>query len=201
MGIITNTRTQLRCGGARKITVLIVAAVGQSGSGKTTTLEYLICHFSDEGYSVGAIKHIHHKDFTIDREGTNTFRYANAGSKVVVAISPQEIDIIRKTNRELNDLDKILQLLRNEKLDLIFIEGFHNLIAKRTDIPKIVTAKDQADLQRVLTGTQQPIIAITGPVTEQADVEAPEGIPLINIPNDGEKLVKLIRAQLDESFV
>jgi molybdopterin-guanine dinucleotide biosynthesis protein MobB len=137
----------------------------------------------------------------MDREGTNTFRYANAGSKVVVAISPQEIDIIRKTNRELNDLDKILQLLRSEKLDLIFIEGFHNLIAKRTDIPKIVTAKDQADLQRVLTGTQQPIIAITGPVTEIPDIGAPEGIPLINIPNEGEKLVKLIRAQLDESLV
>jgi molybdopterin-guanine dinucleotide biosynthesis protein MobB len=175
--------------------------VGQSGSGKTTTLEYLISHFSDEGYSVGAIKHIHHKDFSIDREGTNTYRYAAAGSKVVVAISPQEIDIIKKTSRELNDLNKILELLEKENLDLVFIEGFHNLIAKRTDIPKIITAKDQTDFQRTLTGTAQPILAATGPFTETITTETVDGIPIINMQKDGEKLVKLIRAKLDESLV
>ena len=176
-----------------KHTVLIVAAVGQSGSGKTTTIEYLINRFSDEGYSVGAIKHIHHKDFSIDREGTNTWRYAQAGSKVVVAISPTEIDIIKKTSRELNDLDKILSLLEKEKLDIIFIEGFHNLIAKRADIPKIITAKDPADLERTLQGTVPPILAATGVVAENSTEECFGEIPLIKVPKDGEKLVKLIR--------
>ena len=36
--------------------VVVIAAVGISGSGKTTTLEYLIAHLSSEGYKVGAIK-------------------------------------------------------------------------------------------------------------------------------------------------
>jgi len=70
--------------------VLIIAAVGTSGSGKTTTLEYLINHLSVEGYKIGAIKHIHREGFTIDKEGTNTWRYAKAGSKIVVAISPEK---------------------------------------------------------------------------------------------------------------
>ncbi len=139
-----------------KRTVLIVAAVGQSGSGKTTTIEYLISRFSDEGLSVGAIKHIHHKDFSIDREGTNTWRYAQAGSKVVVAISPTEIDIIKKTGRELNDLDKILSLLEKEKLDIIFIEGFHNLIAKRADIPKIINGKRPSRPGKNIAGHSTP---------------------------------------------
>ena len=184
-----------------KRTVLVVAAVGLSGSGKTTTLEYLISHFSEEGYSIGAIKHIHHKDFTLDREGTNTYRYSAAGSKVVVAISPQEIDIIKKTRREFNDLNKILALLEQENLDIVFIEGFHSLIARRTDIPKIIAAKDVADLRRMLQGTQPPIISITGPITENPNVENPTDIPFINVPKEGEKLVKLIRARLDESLV
>lgn len=181
-----------------KNTVLLVAAVGQSGSGKTTTIEYLISRFSDEGYSVGAIKHIHHKDFSMDREGTNTWRYAAAGSKVVVAISPQEIDIIKKTQRELNDLDKILGLLEKENLDLVFIEGFHNLIAKRTDILKIITAKDQADLERTLQGTNPPVLAATGKVADNASEKCFSEIPIFNVTKDGEKLVNLIRSRLDE---
>ena len=66
--------------------VVVIAAVGVSGSGKTTTLEYLISHLSNEGYRVGAIKHIHRESFTIDKEGTNTWRFSKAGSKITVAI-------------------------------------------------------------------------------------------------------------------
>ena len=75
----------------------LIAAVGISGSGKTTTFEYLISKLTSEGYKVGAIKHIHREGFTIDREGTNTWRFTKAGSKITVAFSPEEIAIIKKT--------------------------------------------------------------------------------------------------------
>ena len=116
--------------------VVIIAAVGISGSGKTTTLEYLISHLSSEGYRVGAIKHIHRESFTMDKEGTNTWRFSKAGSKITVAISPEEIAIIEKTNAALNDLDKIIKFLESEKLDIIFIEGFHRFHFKKTRNPK-----------------------------------------------------------------
>jgi len=179
--------------------VLIVAAVGVSGSGKTTTIEYLINRFSEEGYSVGAIKHIHHKGFSIDKEGTNTWRYAQAGSKVVVAISPQEIDIIKKTERELMDLDQILALLGKEKLDVVSIEGFHNLIVKRTDIIKIVTAKNQEELKRTLEGTMPPVLAATGLVSQDAAESSFGDLPFIKMPKEGEKLYQLLRSQLEKS--
>jgi molybdopterin-guanine dinucleotide biosynthesis protein B len=111
--------------------VLVIAAVGTSGSGKTTTLEYLIQRLSAEGYKIGSIKHIHREGFTIDKEGTNTWRYAKAGSKVIVAISPEEIAIIKKTNAALNDLDQVIELLEQEQLDMVFIEGFHKLISQK----------------------------------------------------------------------
>ena len=169
-----------------------------SGSGKTVTLEYLISHLSAEGYKIGSIKHVHHKGFTVDKEGTNTWRYAKAGSKVIVAISPDEIDIIKKTEMALNDLDKIIALLEQEKLDIVFIEGFHSLIAKRQDVPKIITAKDQDGLEQTLKGTVQPILAIAGIVALNTSIPAYTSIPIIKVPENGQTLIELIKKQLEK---
>jgi molybdopterin-guanine dinucleotide biosynthesis protein B len=179
--------------------VLVVAAVGVSGSGKTVTLEYLISRLSAEGYQVGSIKHVHHRGFTMDKEGTNTWRYAKAGSKVTVAISPEEVDIIKKTQMALNDLDRIIALLEGEKLDLVFIEGFHSLIAKRKDVPKIVTAKNEDGLNQTLEGTVEPIIAIAGVVAKESLNSQYRNIPIIKIPEDGQKLVDLIKNHLGKN--
>jgi molybdopterin-guanine dinucleotide biosynthesis protein B len=180
-------------------TVLVIAAVGVSGSGKTVTLEYLITHLSAEGYQIGSIKHVHHKGFTMDKEGTNTWRYAKAGSKVIVAISPEEIDIIKKTEMALNDLNQIIALLEQEKLDIIFIEGFHSLIAKRADVPKIITAKNKEGLEETLLGTAEPIIAITGIAATNATKTFYDKIPIIKIPEEGQKLITLVKEQLGKA--
>jgi molybdopterin-guanine dinucleotide biosynthesis protein B len=147
--------------------VLTIAAVGVSGSGKTTTLEYLISELSNEGYKVGAIKHIHREGFTIDKEGTNTWRFSKAGSKITVAISPEEIAIIEKTDHALKDFDKITQYLENEKLDVVFVEGFHDFISKRPEILKIITAKDPVGLEKTLKETIPPILAIAGLIAKK----------------------------------
>lgn len=175
--------------------VLVIAVVGTSGSGKTTTLEYLISNLSSEGYKIGSIKHIHHKGFTMDTEGTNTWRHTKAGSKVVAAISPEEIAIIKKTGAELNDLDKIIRLLEQEQLNVIFIEGFHSLIANRKDVSKIVTAKDEDDLKRTLKGTVEPILAVTGMICRQKP-ENEFGIPLVNLPSEGKQLLTLVKEHI-----
>jgi molybdopterin-guanine dinucleotide biosynthesis protein MobB len=135
----------------------------------------------------------------MDREGTNTWRYAKAGSKVIVAISPEEIDIIKKTQTALNDLDGIIALLEHEKLDVVFIEGFHSLIAKRQDVPKIITAKDENGLKRTLEGTVDPIIAIAGVVAKNSPKATYCNIPMIKMPEDGQKLVELVKNQLAQS--
>lgn len=160
------------------------------------TLEYLISKLSAEGYQIGSIKHVHHKGFTMDKEGTNTWRYAKAGSKIIVAISPEEVDVIKKTELELKSLEQILSPIENEKLDLIFIEGFHSLIAKRADVPKIITAKDEADLKRTLEGTVPPILAAAGLIAKSSGKTSFEEIPFIRVPEEGERLVDLVRAEL-----
>jgi molybdopterin-guanine dinucleotide biosynthesis protein MobB len=134
----------------------------------------------------------------MDKEGTNTWRYAKAGSKVIVAISPEEIDIIKKTQMALNDLDKIIALLEQEKLDIVFIEGFHSLIAKRQDVPKIITAKDQKGLEQTLEGTVQPILAIAGIVAQNTSTPTFSDIPVIKVPEDGQRLLDLVKKQLEK---
>ena len=134
----------------------------------------------------------------MDKEGTNTWRYAKAGSKVIVAISPDEIDIIKKTQMPLNDLDKIIALLEQEKLDIVFIEGFHSLIAKRQDVPKIITAKDQNGLAKTLVGTVQPILAIAGIVAQNTSDTTYTSIPVIKVPENGHELVELVKKQLEK---
>ena len=132
----------------------------------------------------------------MDKEGTNTWRYAKAGSKVIVAISPDEVDIIKKTEMALNDLDKITALLEQENLDIVFIEGFHSLIAKRRDVPKIITAKDQNGLEQTLKGTVQPILAIAGIVALNISNPAYTNIPIIKVPENGQTLIELVKKQL-----
>lgn len=178
--------------------VLLFAAVGVSGSGKTTTLEYLISKFTKEGYKVGAIKHIHRENFTIDKEGTNTWRFSKAGSQITVAISPDEIAIVEKTSRGLNGLNGIIEMLKKEKLDIVFIEGFHSAISKREDILKIVTAKNEEDLKKTLEETVQPILAITGLVAKNKTQDSKQMIPFIDLPQKGGQLFEMVKKYLEK---
>jgi molybdopterin-guanine dinucleotide biosynthesis protein MobB len=175
-------------------TVLVIAAVGMSGSGKTTTIEYLIAQLSSMGYRVGAIKHIHREGFTIDKEGTNTWRFSKAGSKITVAISPEEIAIIEKTNAALGDLDKVIRFLENEKLDIIFIEGFKGAISKKAEILKIITAKTPEDLEKTLDEAVPPILAITGLIAKNKP--ALSKLPIVDLPDEGAKLLDIVKSHL-----
>lgn len=173
--------------------VLVIAAIGRSGSGKTITLEYLITQLSTQGYKVGTIKHVHHKGFTIDTKGKNTWRFAQAGSKVVVAISPEEVAIIKKTNREFEKLEEVMKLIENEDLDIVFIEGLHSVIGKRADVFKIITAENLETLAETLDGTVEPILGISGVIAQNTDAINIQGLQVIKIPQEGQKLVEQIK--------
>jgi hypothetical protein len=78
--------------------------------------------------------------------------------------------------------------LERENLDTIFVEGFHSLIAKRKDIPKIITSTDVGNLKRTLEGTVQPILAITGMIAQRKPKTGDIKIPIINLPEEGKQL-------------
>lgn len=155
----------------------------------------MIANLASEGYRIGAIKHIHHKDFKVDKEGTNTWRYAEAGAKVITAVSAEQIVVIKKAEAELSDLEQVVGLTGNGRLDIIFVEGFRLFVEKRTDVLKIITAKDEDTLKRTLEETVPPIIAVTGVIGKQKPKTKLE-IPVLDIPAEGEQLIKLVKEQL-----
>lgn len=103
--------------------------------------------------------------------------------------------VIKKSKGTINNLEEVIELLGNEQLDIIIVEGFRDLVAKRKDILKIVTAKDKHSLKKLLGKTVQPIIAVTGIIGKQKS-ELELGIPLIEFPNEGEQLLALVRKYL-----
>jgi hypothetical protein len=65
-------------------------------------------------------------------------------------ISTEEIVIIKKAETDLTDLEQVIGLLGNKKVDIIDIEGFRSLMKKRPDVLKIVTTKDADILKTTL---------------------------------------------------
>ena len=155
----------------------------------------MVSKLAGEGYRIGAIKHIYHKGFKVDKEGTNTWRYAKAGAKVITAVSAEQIVVIKKAQTELTDLEEVIGLLGNEQLDIIVVEGFRGLVEKRTDVLKIITAKDAESLKITLEETVQPIIAVAGVIGKQKPKIKLE-IPILDIPAEGEQLLKLVKEHL-----
>jgi molybdopterin-guanine dinucleotide biosynthesis adapter protein len=107
----------------------VVAIVGISESGKTTLIERLIRELKARGYQVATIKHATH-DLVLDREGKDSWRHIQAGSKATAVSSAGEFALIRPIKEELN-VNEIAHLL-GEDYDIVLAEGF-----KQSDTPKI----------------------------------------------------------------
>jgi molybdopterin-guanine dinucleotide biosynthesis protein B len=177
---------------------IIFAVIGSKDSGKTTTIEYLVSCLAKEGFQVGSVKHIHAPNFSIDTPKKDTFRFAQAGAKVVVSGADREIAFIKRVSEYSRSLqlEEILNFLEKENLDVIFLEGFRSTIAQRKDIFKIITAKDSEDLEKTLKRTAPPILAATGLIANQMSKSQVSNIPIINVLTEGDALLKLVKGVL-----
>lgn len=176
----------------------VVAVIGTSKAGKTSTIEFLVSSLTKMGFKVGTVKHVHEPGFTIDTGGKDTWRHAQAGAKIVAIVASDEIALIRKRRVSRIDLDEVIGLFKEEGLDLLLLEGFHALISNRNDVIKIIAAKDLADMERTIENTVPPILAITGPVARNKPDMPSLMIPIIDIYVEGADLVHLVAGQLKE---
>jgi molybdopterin-guanine dinucleotide biosynthesis protein B len=176
--------------------VKVLAVIGTSKSGKTSTVEYLIAKLTEKGLKIGSAKHVHHANFSIDVEGKDTWRHTKAGATRVVCLAEDEVTVIRKEHGPDYTLEKLVDLFKDGGFDLVILEGFHWLLAKREDVVKIVSANDVEDAEQRLKGTSPPIIAITGRVSNETEGYL-HGIPVVNVKRNGEKLVNIVTEQFN----
>ena len=134
----------------------IYSIVAYSGTGKTTLLEKLIAELKSRGVRVAVIKHDAH-EFEIDREGKDSWRFAQAGADVTVVASANKAAIME--NRPIS-LDELLEKITD--VDVILTEGY-----KQGAWPKIA-------IRRGATGKPLPVpvescFAIVTDVPEKTD--------------------------------
>lgn len=111
------------------MTVPVVSVVGWHNAGKTTLIESLVAALKERGLRVAVIKHSQ-GHFELDRPGSDSWRYMQAGSDVAVLVGATQMVTI-EAYREEPDLGAILARLP-VGIDLVITEGF-----KRAPTPKI----------------------------------------------------------------
>ncbi len=115
---------------------IISIVATKSGTGKTTLIEGLIKILKERNYSVGVLKHDAHK-FDIDKEGKDSYRFAEAGADNVIIASKEKLAMVQRLKEERTIAD-ILPLFNN--LDIVIVEGFKN-----NDYPKIEVHRKGVD--------------------------------------------------------
>lgn len=163
---------------------IIVAVVGAKKSGKTVTIESLTRELTNRHYDVVAVKHVPEPDFTIDTEGKDTWRFAEAGAKMVISVARSEVAIIMKTKTR-PPLREVLE--KSGPADVVLVEGFKEAVAKNQRIHKIVvvgTQQEANEAQKVF----QPIIAFAG----LTGVRLKSKIPFVCLPKQRMKLADII---------
>ncbi|MCX9081749.1 MAG: molybdopterin synthase [Candidatus Methanoperedens sp.] len=103
----------------------IISIVGYKKTGKTTLVGKLVTALKQHG-SVGTIKHL--KEHDINATDTDTWKHAQAGADVVVAVTPNELVKFSRNN----DLESALDELADAGMDFAIVEGF-----KDSKLPKI----------------------------------------------------------------
>ncbi len=161
---------------------MIISVFGHGRKcGKTTTVEVIVRELTKRNYKVGCIKKIHIENFTIDKEGKDSYRHAKAGAKLVATASPKEIAIIRKIQD--NPVEKALELMLHDALDFVIIEGRYD----KAKI-KIPVARSYEEAKKILPMNFLFISSLT-------PEKFPSFLKVLHPLKDAEKMVEMVISQ------
>lgn len=128
----------------------LISVVGRKNSGKTTLIERMIPLLRARDVRVAVIKHDAH-NFSIDREGKDTWRVRQAGADEVIIASGSQMAHMRNLAKPMEVVDLLGQL---DSPDLVILEGY-----KRLNFPKLVALRDAADLHDMRLADDPSVVA------------------------------------------
>ncbi|MFQ5871399.1 MAG: hypothetical protein ACE5IB_04495, partial [Candidatus Geothermarchaeales archaeon] len=113
----------------------------------------------------------------------------------VMAVSPEEIGIIRRIHASDLSLEDMLRYTEGEDLDLVLLEGFHMKTSDRRDVYKIVSAKGERELSQTMKDVSPPILAIIGPIARN-DAKADMYVPVLDLETERNLLARIVEEQV-----
>lgn len=116
--------------------VIIISIVGKKNAGKTTLIKTLIPELKERGYRVGTLKY-NIKEFKIDHEGKDTYKYYHLGADSIALTSQDEIAVIKRVTDPPGTSEFVAKYLND--VNIVLIEGYRG-----GDYPriKIVDSKE-----------------------------------------------------------
>jgi molybdopterin-guanine dinucleotide biosynthesis protein B len=116
--------------------VTIISIIGKQNAGKTTLIRTLIPELKERGHRVGTLKY-NIKEFKIDHEGKDTYKYYHSGADSIALTSQDEIAIIKKVT-DPPGISEIITKYLND-VNIVLVEGYRG-----DDYPriKIVDSKE-----------------------------------------------------------
>ena len=151
----------------------IIGVVGWKNTGKTTLIEKLINEFNHRNLTVSTIKHSHH-NFSVDKDGTDSFRHFNAGTKETILASEEKWI---KFSRQSSDPKPYLPYLIEQitPVDIVIVEGFKDSDHIKLEVvDSLSDRKPLYETDRTICGliiNQQKIQNLGFPQFERDDVK------------------------------
>ena len=167
----------------------VINFVGDSGSGKTRTIEMLIERLVKMGKRVGTMKHIHSGGFTFDYKGKDTWKHMRAGASIVVAVSENEIITIEKTSTRTVATEKLLNKFNDQDLDYLLVEGFKSRMLHLNSVKHVLCVKDVGQIFSFIEQYGNPDCIIS---YEVKGINKINEVPFIQMPEEIDKLAEIV---------
>jgi molybdopterin-guanine dinucleotide biosynthesis protein B len=156
----------------------VLSVVGAKGAGKTFVIERLVPELRRRGYRIAVLKHDVH-GFEIDREGTDTYRIAQAGAEIVAIAGPGRTAVIERSDGA-TPLADLLQWMSG--VNLVILEGY-----SQEDYPKVEVRRRGVPSNRPLP--VDPVLAV---VTDEPDGTGPSSFSFEDIPALADRLISVL---------
>lgn len=140
--------------------------VGRKNSGKTTLLEKLIAHLTQQGLRVATVKHHGHPHFDIDIPGRDSYRHRSAGARSAIVMSDTRFAQVQELDHPLALSDALARLA---PYDLTLVEGFKQEHIPRIELFRAANPRDVEAASTLIGRLNNPPVGI---VTDMPEVRA-----------------------------
>ncbi|RLC52216.1 MAG: molybdopterin-guanine dinucleotide biosynthesis protein B [Candidatus Cloacimonadota bacterium] len=160
----------------------VLSVAGYHKTGKTTLVINLIEELKKRGKKVVSIKDIHNEDFSMDKEGSDSYKHLQTNGETVFARGLSQTYQIWKRRLSLNEM------LSRLDADFVIVEGM-----KSAALPRILCAENEEQLTELLNDS---VFLISGKIAD--NLNDFRQIPVLRSQNEIEKIADLVEEKVFE---